>query len=45
MRLKSAWIEGATAAAVVISPAKWETTFHFVKVRDRWLISGYCVYR
>jgi hypothetical protein len=45
IRLKSAWVEGATAAAVVISPAKWETTFHFVKVQDRWLISGYCVFR
>lgn len=45
MRLKSAWIEGATAAAVVISPAKWETTFHFVKSGERWLISGYCVFR
>ena len=45
MRLKSLWAEGATAVAVVISPAKWETTFHFVKDQERWLISGYCVYR
>lgn len=45
MRLKDSWVEGATAAAVVISPAKWETTFHFVKVQERWLISGYCVYK
>jgi hypothetical protein len=45
MRLKNSWLESATAAAVVISPAKWETTFHFVKVQERWLISGYCVYR
>lgn len=45
MRLKSIWDEGATAAGIVISPAKWETTFHFVKAQDRWLISGYCVYR
>lgn len=45
MRIKNSWLEGATAAAVVISPAKWETTIHFVKARERWLISGYCVYR
>jgi hypothetical protein len=45
MRLKKTWLEGATATAVVESPAKWETTFHFTKVQERWLISGYCVYR
>lgn len=45
MQIKKSWPEGATAAAIVISPAKWETTFHFAKVRERWLISGYCVYR
>lgn len=45
MRLKSAWVEYATAAALVESPTKWETTFHFVKEQERWLISGYCVYR
>lgn len=47
MRLKRTWLEDATATATAIveSPTKWETTFHFVKEQERWLISGYCVYR
>ncbi|MDD5411865.1 MAG: hypothetical protein PHF31_10700 [Methylobacter sp.] len=38
-------VNGDTATAVIESPYKWQTTFHFTKVKGQWLISGYCVYQ
>lgn len=45
MKIKSANIGRLTATATVTSPYQWETKFRFTKVRERRLISGYCVYR
>lgn len=45
MKIKSSSIAKNKAIAVVLSPYSWETTFSFVKIKDRWLISGYCVYQ
>ncbi|WP_169741263.1 hypothetical protein [Andreprevotia chitinilytica] len=44
MKIKSASFAASTAQAVIVSPYKWETTFHFRKVGSRWLIAGYCVF-
>jgi hypothetical protein len=45
MKIKSASFNGNTAKVIIVSPYKWETEFRFVKIKNRWLISGYCVYQ
>lgn len=45
MKIKSANIGRQTATAIVTSPYQWETEFRFKKVKNRWLISSFCVYR
>lgn len=45
MKIKSSHGNHRTATATVASPSGWETSFRFSKVKDRWLIAGYCVYQ
>jgi len=44
-RVATCKIEGNTATAEVITPDSWKTTFGFRRIGDKWLISGYCLYR
>lgn len=37
-------LKGSTAWAVVESPYGWPTAFYFQKIKQQWLISGYCVF-
>ena len=43
--LKKADIKGDTATAVVVTPDKWKNYFTFRKIKDKWLISGFCLYK
>lgn len=45
LKVSKSTVNGDTATAVVESPYEWKTTFHFMKVKGKWLISGYCVYQ
>jgi len=45
LKVVNSTVNGARATAVIESPYKWQTTFHFSKVKGQWLISGYCVYQ
>lgn len=45
LKLSKSTFNGVYATAVVESPYKWQTTFHFMKFKGQWLISGYCVYQ
>jgi hypothetical protein len=44
LKIKSASFSSSKAKVIIVSPYKWETEFHLVKVNNRWLISGYCVF-
>jgi hypothetical protein len=45
LKISKSTVNGNTATAVIESPYEWKTTFHFTKVKGKWLISGYCVYQ
>ncbi|PXX44854.1 hypothetical protein [Undibacterium pigrum] len=45
IKAKSIKLDGDKASVIVVSPYQWETEFKFVKVGQRWLINGYCVFQ
>ncbi|MFZ6871441.1 hypothetical protein ACO0LF_05155 [Undibacterium sp. Di27W] len=45
IKAKTIKLDGDKASVTVISPYQWEAEFKFVKVDQRWLIAGYCVFQ
>ena len=45
IKAKTIKIDGDKASVTVVSPYQWEAEFKFVKVDQRWLIAGYCVFQ
>ena len=45
IKAKSIKLDGDNASVTIVSPYQWETEFKFVKVGQRWLIAGYCVFQ
>lgn len=45
IKAKTIKLDGDRASVTVVSPYQWETEFKFVKVGQRWLIAGYCVFQ